>query len=87
MVLNQTEQFELADVVDFRPSVGQLFASSTFGLTTSNFDITATVDLSDGTNGSGIDIFSFTNQETSFARENNISGNSNADITDVDTSF
>ena len=39
--------FELADTVDYRPSVGQIFGSSTFGQSNTDFDIQNTINLSD----------------------------------------
>ena len=50
-------QFELADAVDYRPSVGQLFGNANFGSNSYVYDQTAILDLSDyGTNGNGAGI-------------------------------
>ena len=84
-------QFELADAVDFRPSVGQLFGSSTFGGASYVFDITSVLNLSDfGTagNGAGVLISPFAYEARSFEGiRNNISGNSSADITGTRASY
>ena len=50
-------QFELADAVDYRPSVGQLFGNANFGSNSYVYDQTSILDLSDyGTNGNGAGI-------------------------------
>ena len=50
--------FELSDCVDFRPSVGQIFAKSTFK-TDLQHNVASPLDLSDTTNGARYSPFSY----------------------------
>ena len=87
-------QFELADAVDFRPSVGQLFPNTTFGTESYIFTIGSVLDLSDfGTagNGTGILISPFS-YEARHYKGSRVSSefpttSSNASITDTLASF
>ena len=52
--------FELADAVDFRPSVGQIFGDSNFGNSDTDFDIQNTLDISNHTsNGHLVSPFAY----------------------------
>ena len=84
-------QFELADAIDFRPSVGQLFGNSAFGGAGFIFNISSILDLSDfgsGGNGAGhlISPFAFDARDFESSRAN-ISGNSSADISTTRASY
>ena len=63
--------FELSDVVDFRPSVGQIFAQSTFA-SASQHNVASPLDLSDGTNGAKYAPFGYESGRSFASQRTNI---------------
>ena len=78
--------FELSDCVDFRPSVGQVFAQSTFK-DDGQHNVASPLDLSDGTNGAKYSPLSYDDGRSFASSRTNISnGNSSAVDTPVNGS-
>ena len=82
--------FELSDAVDFRPSVGQIFGSASFGGSNTDFDIQNTIDISDYNSGSGaghlVSPFAYESRSFEGALEN-LLGVAAADIAETRASF